>query len=103
MAIRLQPYLQRFEKLARPRYWMVPQAVAERFVGLVVLIMALMLILPIPFGNGLPAWAIMFVSLGLSERDGVWLGMGTLTAAGALGLVVGIIGSIGFAADRWVQ
>jgi hypothetical protein len=103
MTTRLQPYLQRFEKLARPRYWMLPQALAERFVGLVVLVMALVLILPIPLGNSVPAWAIMFISLGLSERDGVWLAAGAITAAGALGLVLGILGTIGFAADRWVQ
>jgi hypothetical protein len=82
---------------------MLPQALAERFVGLVVLVMALVLILPIPLGNSVPAWAIMFISLGLSERDGVWLAAGAITAAGALGLVLGILGTIGFAADRWVQ
>lgn len=100
--IRLQPYLQQFEKLARPRYWMMPQTIAERFIGFIVLVMALVLIMPIPFGNGVPAWAILFVSLALTERDGVWLAIGTLTAVLALGLVIGIIGSIGFAAGRLV-
>ena len=103
LAIRLQPYLQRFEKLARPRYWLMPHPVAERFVGFLVLVMALVLILPIPFGNSIPAWAIMFVALGLSERDGVWLALGVLTAAGFLGLLAGIIGSIGFVTDRFVR
>lgn len=103
MAVKLQPYLQRVEKLARPRYWLMPEIIAERFVGFVVLVMALVLILPIPFGNYLPAWAVLLISLSLSERDGVWLGIGTLTAAASLGLVAGIVGSIGFAADRWVQ
>lgn len=103
MAIKLQPYLQRVERLARPRYWLMPETIAERFTGFVVLVMALVLVLPIPFGNYLPAWAVLLISLGLSERDGVWLGIGTVTAAASLGLVAGILGSIGFAADRWVQ
>ncbi|MEZ5934713.1 MAG: exopolysaccharide biosynthesis protein [Alphaproteobacteria bacterium] len=103
LAIRLQPSLQRFEKLARPRHWLMPHRVAERFVGFLVLVMALVLILPIPFGNGIPAWAIMFVALGLSERDGVWLALGVLTAAGFLGLLIGIIGSVGFATGHLVR
>jgi hypothetical protein len=93
------PYLQRFERLARPRYWPLSRTVAERYVGLVVLVMAIVLVVPIPFGNWTPSLAIILVSLGLTERDGLWLGLGTLVAAGSLGLVAGILGSIGFAAN----
>lgn len=70
----MEPVLQRFERLARPRYWPLPQVMAERFVGLVVLVTALALVFPIPFGNWTPAVAAILVSLGLSERDGLWLG-----------------------------
>jgi hypothetical protein len=99
LTTRMEPVLQRFERLARPRYWPLPQVMAERFVGFVVLLMALVLVFPIPFGNWTPAVAAILVSLGLSERDGVWLGIGTLVAAGSLGLAGGIVGSIGYAAN----
>ena len=99
LTTRMEPVLQRFERLARPRYWPLPQVMAERFVGLVVLVMALILVFPIPFGNWTPAVAAILVSLGLSERDGVWLGIGTLVAAGSLGLAAGIVGSLGYAAN----
>lgn len=99
IAVGIEPILRRIEKLARPRYWPMPRVVAERFVGIVVLLMALVLIFPIPFGNWTPAVAAILVSLGLSERDGLWLGCGTLVAAGSLGLAAGIIGSIGLAAN----
>jgi Exopolysaccharide synthesis, ExoD len=49
IATRLEPLLQRFEKLAKPRCWPMPQTAAERLAGLVVLAMALVLIAPIPF------------------------------------------------------
>jgi len=47
-----------------------------------------------------PALASVLVALGLTGRDGVWLAVGTLVAAGSLGLIAGIAGSIGLAADR---
>lgn len=99
LTTRMEPLLQRFERLAKPRYWPLPQVVAERFVGLVVVLMALVLVFPIPFGNWTPAVAAILVSLGLSERDGIWLALGTLVAAGSLGLAAGIVGSLGYAAN----
>jgi hypothetical protein len=99
IAAGIGPILRRIEKLAKPRYWPMPTVVAERFVGLVVLLMALVLVFPIPFGNWTPAVAAILVSLGLSERDGLWLGCGALVAAGSLGLAAGIIGSIGLVAN----
>jgi hypothetical protein len=98
VATKVEPVLQRFERLARPRYWPMPQVVAERFVGLVVLLMALVLVFPIPFGNWTPALAAILVSLGLSERDGLWLGVGTLVAVGSLAVAAGVVGSLGYAA-----
>lgn len=99
IARRLEPFLQRFERLARPRYWPASRVVADRFVGVVALVMALVLTLPIPLGNWLPAVAIIIISLGLAERDGVWVGVGTLIAAAAIGIVVAVVATIGLAAE----
>lgn len=96
---RIDPFLRRLEQLARPRLWPMPRVVADRFVGLLVLLMAVVLVFPIPFGNWTPALACILASLGLSERDGIWLGCGTLVAAGSLGVVAGVLGTIGIAAD----
>jgi len=103
ITVKMEPVLRRLERLARPRWWLMPQVLAERFTGMVVLLMALVLIFPIPFGNWTPALAAMLVALGLSERDGLWLAVGTLVAAGSLGLVAGILGSLGYAANGLLQ
>ena len=100
MARKLEPLLQRFERLARPRYWPMPPAISERFVGGVVLVMAIVLIAPIPFANWTPALSVILVSLALTERDGLWLAFGVSVAAASLLLLASIIGSIGFAAIR---
>jgi len=83
LTTKMEPMLQRFERLAKPRYWPLPQVMAERFVGLVVLLMALVLVFPIPFGNWLPAFAISIIALAIVEKDGV---------AVLIGIVLGVIG-----------
>jgi hypothetical protein len=93
IAARLSPMLQRIEMLARPRYWPMPQIVADRVVGALALVMALLLILPIPFGNWLPALSIVMSSIGMSERDGLWLGAGLLAGAASLAIVAGVLGA----------
>ena len=95
---RLEPMLVRFEKLARPRYWFVPQMIVERVVSIVALLMSLIVILPVPLINQLPALSIVLLAIGLGEQDGVWLGTGLLVAALATGIAIGLGASVGLAA-----
>ncbi|UXN62502.1 exopolysaccharide biosynthesis protein [Phyllobacterium zundukense] len=95
---RLEPMLVRFEKLARPRYWFVPQMIVERVVSMVALLMSLIVILPVPLINQLPALSIVLLAIGLGEQDGVWLGTGLLVAALAAGIAIGLGASVGLAA-----
>ncbi|MDR6631270.1 hypothetical protein J2X72_000041 [Phyllobacterium sp. 1468] len=95
---RLEPMLVRFEKLARPRYWFVPQMLVERVVSIVALLMSLIVILPVPLINQLPALSIVLLAIGLGEQDGVWLGTGLLVAALAAGIAIGLGASVGLAA-----
>ena len=91
-ARKLEPMLARLERLVRPRYWAMPRVVAERLVGFLALLMAISIALPIPFGNWLPALAIVVMSLGLTERDGLWLGAGAVLTVASL-VVVFLIGA----------
>ncbi|MBN9137893.1 MULTISPECIES: exopolysaccharide biosynthesis protein [Phyllobacterium] len=95
---KLEPLLIRFERLARPRYWLLPQVVMERIVSLAALVMALIVVLPVPLINQLPALSIILLSIGLGEQDGAWLGTGFLVAALAIGFAIGLAASVGLAA-----
>lgn len=87
---RMTPWLRRFERMARPRYWPASFRLAERLAGAVALVLSLMVMLPIPLANGLPAFAICLIALGISERDGLWLLAGIVMAALGAGLIAGI-------------
>lgn len=82
---KVQPWLARLEKIARPRFlWMTSRA-AERFAGLIILVMAIVLILPLPpGGNFPPALAVAVIGVGLIERDGLIVGVGFAASIAAL-------------------
>ncbi|MTJ04730.1 MAG: exopolysaccharide biosynthesis protein [Sediminimonas qiaohouensis] len=94
------PWIARIERLARPRFWPGATASVDRLIGLACLVMALLLFLPIPFANGIPALAIIALGLALSERDGIWLFAGLMASALALVVVAAIIGGGAFAVAR---
>ena len=85
------PRVVRAEKLARPRCWPRSERFADRLAGSAALLMSVFLFLPIPFANGLPALSVILLALGLSERDGLWLGAGLATAVISTLVVIAMV------------
>lgn len=85
---RAVPLLERGERVLRPRLGLLLRPAAERALGWLCLLLSVLLFLPIPFGNMLPALAIAVIALGLLERDGLWILCGAALGAAAL-LVIG--------------
>jgi len=82
---RAVPILRRFEKILRPRLpLLVMSNAAERAIGIVTLLLAVILFLPIPFVNILPAAAIACLALALAERDGLFAILGYLLSISTL-------------------
>lgn len=91
MMDRAAPILARAEKLLKPRFSLLISAPAERVVGTICFILAMILLLPIPLGNMLPALAICLFAFGILEKDGLWIIAGGLVSAVALVIVSGVI------------
>lgn len=82
---RIRPRIEAIEKVAKPRLLWMTGPIATRLVGLVILILALVLILPLPpGGNFPPAFAAAVLGLGLAERDGWIVGLGLAASTVAL-------------------
>jgi hypothetical protein len=82
-------WLRRIEAVSRPRLVVLFGPVGERVIGLVCTLLALVLILPIPLGNMLPALAVSVLSFSLIQRDGLIALLGyAVTAASATILVL---------------
>ncbi len=67
-------------RAARPRLPAAFASAAQRATALTVALMAGLIILPIPFGNVLPAIAISLFGLGMVFRDGVLMLLGGLVS-----------------------
>ena len=53
--------------------------------------LSIILLLPIPLGNMLPALAIALIALGVLERDGVWVLGGIAVGGGSIFVVAGVL------------
>jgi hypothetical protein len=71
------------EKFVRPRLAFLhtgPGMLRLIGLGIVIAGLALMLPLPIPFSNTIPAWAVVLLAIGMMEKDGLCVLLGHLTA-----------------------
>lgn len=91
---RLVPPLRWTERLLAPRLTFLLGVVGDRLIGITCFLLSLILFLPIPFGNTLPALAICWFSLALIQRDGAVAILGFLTAIISTAIVVAISGAL---------
>jgi hypothetical protein len=94
---RMTPWLRRMEMISRPRLGLVVGRSGRRLMGVICTALALVLILPIPLGNMLPAVTVSVFSLALIQRDGAVALLGYAFAAasvGALVLAANLIGAL---------
>ena len=84
---RMQPAVERLERLVRPRACWLANDWAKMPIGLICLVLAMIITLPIPLGHVAPGSAICLLALGFMERDGVVIGIGFVAAVLALVIV----------------
>ncbi|NBU29838.1 MAG: exopolysaccharide biosynthesis protein, partial [Caulobacteraceae bacterium] len=90
----LIPWLQRVERVSRPRLTFLFGPVGDRVIGGVCLMLSLVLLLPIPLGNMAPAAAIALFGLAMVQRDGLLALLGfavTVISGGLLVLAFGLV------------
>ncbi|RCS22756.1 exopolysaccharide biosynthesis protein [Phyllobacterium salinisoli] len=96
------PGISWIERLLRPgRLPRLTGPAAQKLLGIPVLLLAIAIALPIPFGNVLPVIALVVIATALLERDGlaatVGLGLSVLAISVTVGLLYGA-----YAATSWI-
>lgn len=93
MVGRTAPHLENLERRLRVRAVVLADRWAMRGRGVVVLVMAVLIALPIPFGNTLPGLAVFALALGLAQRDGLaivaGLGLAAIASLVSVALISG--------------
>jgi hypothetical protein len=90
-----------FEYFLRPRLaWLTSSPILLQLHAVPIFAAAALLLLPIPvpFSNSLPAYCILLIAAGLIERDGLFIicGYFALVVAAAFIAIIGILGVEGF-------
>lgn len=98
---RIVPWLRRVEPWLKPRWPALIQGRSARLaLGLTMMVLGVIVTLPIPFGNQLPAIALVAFAFALMERDGGAAMLGFLLAAAGLAWAVFLFAS-GFQIADW--
>jgi hypothetical protein len=85
MVGRLVPYLAKLERICKPRWPLVTEPVGKVLIGIVIFALGVIMILPIPFvGNMPPGFAASVIAIGMTERDGLIVVIGTVVSAIAI-------------------
>ena len=77
------PYIRKVERILKPRLLFMTSSVAERIIGVFVLLFSSFVLLPIPLSNFIPGLGVLIISFGLLGEDGLII---------ILGIVVGLFG-----------
>jgi len=91
MVHRAAPWMERVDRLLKPRFPVFACPTAARPAAALCVILALIIVLPIPLGNMPPAWAISLIALGMLRRDGIWVLAGVAAGLASIVLVWGVL------------
>ena len=75
---RARPTLSWIEALCRPRLSALTRAPFDRLVGLALVLFSASILVPLPGTNTVPGFAVVLVSMGLLQRDGVVVILGSI-------------------------
>ncbi|WP_427788761.1 exopolysaccharide biosynthesis protein [Brevundimonas diminuta] len=89
-AAKVLPRLRRVERLTRPRWPVLTGEAADVVIGLICIMLALMMALPVPFGDALPGLTLALFGLGIIQRDGAFILVGLLGTA-ACGVYLSLV------------
>lgn len=73
--------LRRAERLTRPRWPVMTNEIADVIVGIICILLAMMMALPVPFGDALPGLTLAIFGLAIIQRDGVFILAGLIGTA----------------------
>jgi hypothetical protein len=88
---RIHGWLAWAERMLTPRLGVLVEPPAEYLAGLCCLLLSIVLVLPVPLGNILPAIAISLFAFGILGRDGLFTLLGFVMTAISLTVAGGVI------------
>jgi hypothetical protein len=91
------PRIRWIERFLRPRWHALATIDGSRRFRLLCLVLAVTAFVPLPLMGWLPGFAMVFLALGLIERDGGVVALGLVTAVAAFAVAALIVGGMAYA------
>lgn len=95
ISAKLIPFLQFFERFAKPRLLFMTSAIGKRLLALCCIIFTISIALPIPFSNTVPSMGVFVIGCALLERDGILAMLGTMIGTIGICITIAIYTSAG--------
>ncbi|MBB3898886.1 exopolysaccharide biosynthesis protein [Roseococcus suduntuyensis] len=93
---RALPWLKRVERWVRPRPSIVTSRLGDRVIGAYGVLLACIVVIPLPFTNGPPSLACLIMAMGMMEEDTFTILGGAMFGIAGIALALSIIGSVGW-------
>lgn len=103
IVLKALPVIRWLERFIKPRLTPLCESLGERFIGLLIVLMALILVLPIVGGNFLPGFSISLMALALLENDGMFAILSIFVCLSSLYVMYEIIRFVVSAAIHWLM
>ena len=83
-----RPWLRRIEASSRPRLTGLTRAPSDQVLGLALVLFSASILVPLPGTNTVPGFAVVIVAMGLLQRDGILVILGTLIGTAWIGTLI---------------
>ncbi|MEO1027383.1 MAG: exopolysaccharide biosynthesis protein, partial [Pseudomonadota bacterium] len=85
---RAGPWLRRIEALSHPRLSFLTKPPVERLIGLALVLFSASILVPLPSTNTVPGIAVVIVAMGLLQRDGILVAIGTIIGTAWISVLI---------------
>ncbi|MEX0371810.1 MAG: exopolysaccharide biosynthesis protein [Tateyamaria sp.] len=88
LAQRSAPWLKRIEAVSKPRLTALTLPPADRVIGFALVLFSASILVPLPGTNTVPGFAVVLVAMGLLQRDGILVLVGTALGTAWIGTLL---------------
>lgn len=99
---RAGPWLRRIEAISRPRLGFLTRPPSDRLVGAALVLFSASILVPLPGTNTVPGFAVVVVAMGLLQRDGLLVILGSVLGTAWIGTLVFAGATLASVIKAWI-
>ena len=99
---RAGPWLRRIEAISRPRLGFLTRPPTDRLVGAALVLFSASILVPLPGTNTMPGFAVVVVAMGLLQRDGLLVILGSVLGTAWIGTLVFAGATLASVIKAWI-